>query len=128
MFLVLQRVAHQANAHLPAGERMKVSPHVLRHTFLRKLAEEKGVQYAKEASGHKSDRYIWRYEAKPVEFGRSDRRAGGVGRLKTYTPLPLSNTMETGKTGGGPGDCRKITAQNAFDLPLPGESQLPHFF
>ena len=33
----------------------------LRHTFLRKLAEEKGVQYAKEASGHRSDRYIWRY-------------------------------------------------------------------
>jgi hypothetical protein len=28
---------------------------------LRKLAEEKGVQYTKEASGHKSDRYIWRY-------------------------------------------------------------------
>jgi len=28
---------------------------------LRKLAEEKGVQYAKEASGHRSDRYIWRY-------------------------------------------------------------------
>ena len=46
---------------LPAGERIKVSPHVLRHTFLRKLAEEKGLQYAKEASGHKSDRYIWRY-------------------------------------------------------------------
>jgi integrase/recombinase XerD len=59
--LILQQMAHQANAHLPAGERMKVSPHVLRHTFLRKLAEEKGVQYAKEASGHKSDRYIWRY-------------------------------------------------------------------
>jgi integrase/recombinase XerD len=61
MFLVLQRVAQQANAHLPTGERLKVSPHVLRHTFLRKLTEEKGVQYAKEASGHKSDRYIWRY-------------------------------------------------------------------
>jgi integrase/recombinase XerD len=61
MFLILQRVANQASAHLPAGERIKVSPHVLRHTFLRKLAEEKGVQYAKEASGHKSDRYIWRY-------------------------------------------------------------------
>jgi integrase len=56
MFLLLQRVAHQANAHLPAGERLKVSPHVLRHMFLRKLAEEKGVQYAKGASGHKSDR------------------------------------------------------------------------
>ncbi len=61
MFLILQRIANQASAHLPAGERIKVSPHVLRHTFLRKLAEEKGVQYAKEASGHKSDRYIWRY-------------------------------------------------------------------
>jgi hypothetical protein len=61
LFLILQRVANQASAHLSAGERIKVSPHVLRHTFLRKLAEEKGVQYAKEASGHKSDRYIWRY-------------------------------------------------------------------
>jgi integrase/recombinase XerD len=61
MFLILQRIASQANAHLSPTERIKVSPHVLRHTFLRKLAEEKGVQYAKEASGHKSDRYIWRY-------------------------------------------------------------------
>ena len=61
LFLILQRVAAQANAHRRASEHIKVSPHVLRHTFLRKLAEEKGVQYAKEASGHKSDRYIWRY-------------------------------------------------------------------
>jgi len=28
---------------------------------LRKLAETKGVHYAREASGHQSDRYIWRY-------------------------------------------------------------------
>jgi hypothetical protein len=28
---------------------------------LRKLAEAKGVHYAREASGHQSDRYIWRY-------------------------------------------------------------------
>jgi hypothetical protein len=28
---------------------------------VRKLAEEKSVQYAKEVSGYKSDRYIWRY-------------------------------------------------------------------
>lgn len=57
-FLILQRVAAQANAHLAAGARITVSPHSLRHTFLRKLAEEKGMQEAKEASGHKSDRYI----------------------------------------------------------------------
>ncbi len=60
-FKALQRVAEQANSHRPDGEKIKVSPHVLRHTFLRKLAEEKGVHYAKEASGHRSDRYIWRY-------------------------------------------------------------------
>ena len=34
---------------------------MLRHTFLQKLAETRGVQYAKEVSGHKTDRYIWRY-------------------------------------------------------------------
>jgi hypothetical protein len=34
------------------------------HTFLRMLAKTKGVHYAREASGHQSDRYIWRY-AKP---------------------------------------------------------------
>jgi len=61
LFLILKRVAAQANTHRRAGEGNKVSPHVLRHTFLRKLAEEKGVQYAKEASGHRSDWYIWRY-------------------------------------------------------------------
>jgi integrase/recombinase XerD len=60
-FKALQRVANQANANRKDGERLSVSPHVLRHTFLRKLAEEKGVQYAKEASGHRSDRFIWRY-------------------------------------------------------------------
>jgi integrase/recombinase XerD len=41
MFEVLQRVAAQANAHRHHGERIDVSPHLLRHTFLRKLAEEK---------------------------------------------------------------------------------------
>jgi integrase/recombinase XerD len=58
---IIRRVAAQANAHLPEDEKIAVSPHVLRHTFLRKLAETKGVHYAREASGHQSDRYIWRY-------------------------------------------------------------------
>jgi len=58
---IIQRIAGQANANRPQQEHIQVSPHVLRHTFLRKLAEEKGVHYAREASGHQSDRYIWRY-------------------------------------------------------------------
>jgi len=61
LYEILKRVERQANTHLPAKEQFTVTPHVLRHTFLRKLAETKGVQYAKEASGHKMDRYIWRY-------------------------------------------------------------------
>ena len=67
VFKIPQRVAEQANAHRPAGEQVEVSPHALRHTFLRKLAEEKGVHYAKEASGHRSDRYIWRYVKPDVQ-------------------------------------------------------------
>ena len=58
---IIRRIAAQANAQRPEEEWIDVSPHVLRHTFLRKLAETKGVHYAKEASGHQSDRYIWRY-------------------------------------------------------------------
>ncbi len=55
------RIAAQANGRVSDEEHIEVSPHVLRHTFLRKLAEAKGVHYAREASGHQSDRYIWRY-------------------------------------------------------------------
>jgi integrase/recombinase XerD len=60
-FVILRRIARQANAHLPPEEHLQVSPHVLRHTLLRKVANEKGVHYAMELSGHRSDRYIWRY-------------------------------------------------------------------
>jgi integrase/recombinase XerD len=60
-FLLLKRVAQQANAHLSPDQHLDASPHVLRHTLLRKVANEKGVHYAMELSGHRSDRYIWRY-------------------------------------------------------------------
>jgi hypothetical protein len=36
--------------------------------------EEKGVQYAKDQSGHRSDRYIWRY-VKPSAQGLADALA-----------------------------------------------------
>jgi site-specific recombinase XerD len=60
-FLILKHVAQQANAHLPPDQHLDVSPHVLRHMLLRKVANEKGVHYAMELSGHRSDRDIWRY-------------------------------------------------------------------
>src|SRR5207249_3058998 len=42
----LKALANQANAHLPAGERIALSAHVLRHTMLRRAAEKNGVQFA----------------------------------------------------------------------------------
>jgi len=55
-FLILKRIARQVNAHLPPDQHLYVSPHVLQHTLLRKVANEKGVHYAMGLSGHRSDR------------------------------------------------------------------------
>jgi hypothetical protein len=38
---IIRRVAAQTNAHLREDRKLDVSPHVLRHPFLRKLAETK---------------------------------------------------------------------------------------
>jgi integrase/recombinase XerD len=57
----MQLIAGQANANRPEHEHIQVTPHVLRHTLLRKPAEAKGVHYAREVSGHQSDRCIWSY-------------------------------------------------------------------
>jgi integrase/recombinase XerD len=62
----LKQIAAQASAKLPPEERVRFSAHVLRHTFLRKLARKKGVEFAMEAAGHCSSQYIWRY-VKPSE-------------------------------------------------------------
>jgi len=51
----------QANAHLPEGEKFSVTPHSLRHTLLKKLADQKGIHVAMKQSGHRSPKYIWRY-------------------------------------------------------------------
>ena len=58
---VLGRIAAQANSTLPTEEQIRVSPHVLRHTALRKWTEKKGVRFAQKLAGHASERYIWRY-------------------------------------------------------------------
>ena len=58
---VVRRISAHANSKLSAKNQIDVSPHVLRHTSLRKWAEKKGVRYARMISGQVSDRYIWRY-------------------------------------------------------------------
>jgi integrase len=49
---------------LPQQEHIQVTPHVLRHTFLRKPAEAEGVHDVRDASSHQRDRYSWR-DVKP---------------------------------------------------------------
>jgi integrase/recombinase XerD len=49
--IIVRRIDAQANAHLPEKEKIDRSPHVLRHTFLRKLTETRGVLYARGTSG-----------------------------------------------------------------------------
>jgi integrase/recombinase XerD len=58
---LLKQLAAQANTRVPSDERMRLSPHVLRHTFLRKVTQKHGVEFAMEAAGHASSKYIWRY-------------------------------------------------------------------
>ena len=58
---VVRRIAAHANSKVPTNEYIEVSPHVLRHTALRKWAEKKGTRYSRQISGQVSDRCIWRY-------------------------------------------------------------------
>ena len=54
-------IVAQANTRLSAQEQIRLTPHVLRHTALRKMAETKGIRYAQQMAGHASTKYIWRY-------------------------------------------------------------------
>jgi integrase/recombinase XerD len=57
-----KQLAEQANNKLPNGQKISFSAHTLRHTFLRRVTERHGVQFAIEAAGHASSKYIWRPE------------------------------------------------------------------
>ena len=58
---VLRRIAAHANSELAKNQQIEISPHLLRHTSLRRWAERKGVRYARQISGQVSDRDIWRH-------------------------------------------------------------------
>jgi integrase/recombinase XerD len=58
---LLEQLAAQANSRLADQEKISLSAHVLRHTFLRKLTQKSGVEFAMQAAGHSSSKYIWRY-------------------------------------------------------------------
>ena len=61
VYVALKRIAAHANATLPEEERIKIHPHLLRHTFLKRVATKQDIRAAREVSGLKSDKYLWRY-------------------------------------------------------------------
>jgi integrase/recombinase XerD len=58
---VCHRIAAQASAQVPAKERFQLNPHMLRHTFLKRVADKHGVHVAQRMSGNISIREIFRY-------------------------------------------------------------------
>jgi integrase/recombinase XerD len=60
------RLLNQATAFLSEEEKFKFTPHMLRHTFLKRVTDKHGVHFAQQMSGNVSIREIFRY-AKPSQ-------------------------------------------------------------
>lgn len=61
VYRIIERIAKQANAMLSEEERFAVTPHMLRHTFLKRIADKHDVHVAQEMSGNVSMKEIFRY-------------------------------------------------------------------
>ena len=61
IYRIIDRIGKQACAQLSDSEKFKVTPHMLRHTFLKRVADKYDVHVAQEMSGNVSMREIFRY-------------------------------------------------------------------
>ena len=74
IYRICLRLAELASAHLPEEEKFHLTPHMLRHTFLKKVADKHGVHVAQDMSGNVSIQEIFRY-TKPSQEEK-DRAVG----------------------------------------------------
>ena len=58
---VCQRISAHASLTLPDEEKFHLSPHMLRHTFLKRVADKHGIHIAQKMSGNASISQIFRY-------------------------------------------------------------------
>ncbi len=58
---ICERTAKQACAQLGDDESFHLTPHMLRHTFLKRIADREGVHVAQKMSGNVSLREVFRY-------------------------------------------------------------------
>jgi len=73
---ICERLCNQACAHLDEKEAFRLTPHMLRHTFLKRVADKHGVHTAQEMSGNVSIKEVFRY-TKPSQ-AEMDETAEGV--------------------------------------------------
>lgn len=66
VFRICKRIARQSAIFLEFGQQFRFTPHMLRHTFLKKVTDRHGVHFAQQLSGNVSIREIFRY-AKPSQ-------------------------------------------------------------
>ena len=73
---ICQRLSNQASTHLKEEEKFLLTPHMLRHTFLKKYTKKYGLEAAYAVSGHVSKGHIYRYAAPTKE--EREREAEGL--------------------------------------------------
>ena len=61
IYRICQRIGKQANVFLPEDKRFYITPHMLRHTFLRHIADKHDVHVAQKMSGSVSVKEVFRY-------------------------------------------------------------------
>jgi integrase/recombinase XerD len=68
IYRISERICNQANAQ---GNAIRLTPYMLRHTFLKRVADKHGVHVAQDMSGNTSMREIFRY-TKPSQSEKDE--------------------------------------------------------
>jgi integrase/recombinase XerD len=61
VYRLCQRLVQQASTYLSAEEKFRFTPHMLRHTFLKRVADKHGIHFAQRMSGNVSIKEVFRY-------------------------------------------------------------------
>ena len=64
---IIQRLCEQACVHMPEDQKFKISPHSTRHTFLKRVADNKGIHIAQRMSRNVGYAEIFRYTQPSTE-------------------------------------------------------------
>ena len=67
---MMERISNQASAQLPDNEKFHLSPHMLRHSFGKRIADKYGIHVAQAMLGNVSTKEVYRYtRPSPEEMG-----------------------------------------------------------